>query len=329
MKLAVLFASAFVAAAFAASQDQRVFRANVSGVTIPASVRSGGKPVPGLKAEDFELRDNGVLQEIRTFTADTVPLDVTLMLDASASVEGPLLERLKTAVNDTANLLHQGDRLRLISISQVLREVFPFRPKGEPMPLDALTAEGATSLYDALAAGMMRPGDSGRRQLVIAFTDGRDSTSILDIQATREIARLSDAVVDIVLPANRVDQPPDRPVRNAARQQTLDQVLNSSSNVIAGTPTEVVEKARAIQAAKNNRTDELMEVIAPTTGQVFPLYGGDSIGRAFRRVLDDFRASYVLQYEPQGVATGGWHDVIVTIRRPGRFDVRARKGYQG
>jgi len=251
------------------------------------------------------------------------------MLDASASVEGPLLQRLKTAVNDTAGLLHQGDRLRLISISQVLREIFPFRPKGEAMPLDALVAEGATSLYDALAAGMMRPDESGRRQLVIAFTDGRDSTSILDLQATREVARLSDAVVDIVMPASHDDLPPDRPARNAPRQQTLDQVLSSSSNVIVGTSAEVAEKARAIQAAKTNRTDQLVALIAPTTGQLFPLYGGDSISHAFRRVLDDFRASYVLQYEPQGVATSGWHDVVVSIRRPGRYDVRARRGYQG
>ena len=68
------------------------------------------------------------------------------------------------------------------------------------MTLDASAAEGATSLYDGIAATMMRPSEPGRRQLIVAFTDGRDSTSIIDERTAKTIARLTDAVVDIVVP---------------------------------------------------------------------------------------------------------------------------------
>jgi VWFA-related protein len=310
---------------------QQVFRSNVDGVTIQASVRAGNHPVPDLTAHDFDVRDNGVPQEITTIAVEKVPLDLTILLDSSASVDGQMLDRLKTAVSDTAALLRPDDRLRLIAISQVLREVFSFRPRGQAMPLDALGAEGATSLYDALAAAMMRSSDPGRRQLVVAFTDGRDSTSILDEGATRQIARLSDAVVDIVVPVPKQEQPHERPATNSPRQQSLDTLLFTGSNVAAGSPSEMAARARALQpwVKKDVLIANLTELIAPTTGQIFTLDPADSISRAFRRVLDDFRASYVLQYVPQGVGPGGWHEVVVTIRKPGKYDVRARKGYQG
>ena len=138
----------------------------------------------------------------------------------SSSVDGPLLQRLKTAVDDTAALLRDDDRIRLVTISQVLHEVFSLRPRGEAMPLDTLQAEGATSLYDGIAATMMRPTAPERRQLIVAFSDGRDSTSIIDEKTVREIARLTDAVVDIVVPVagarGEAGSPPPRAAERLA-----------------------------------------------------------------------------------------------------------------
>src|SRR5687768_3130482 len=187
-----------VLSAMASPAGQEVFRSGVDGITITVSVRSNNRAVPGLTAADFLLTDNGVEQELTTIAAEKVPLDLTLLLDLSSSVDGPLLQRLKTAVSDTAALLRDGDRIRLVAISQVLREVFSLRPRGETMPLDTLAAEGATSLHDGMAATMMRATAPGRRQLIVAFSDGRDSTSIIDEKTLREIARLTDAVVDVV-----------------------------------------------------------------------------------------------------------------------------------
>ena len=140
--------SALLALSVVTAAAQQVFKSGVDAVIIPVAVRSGNKPVAGLTAADFELRDNGVVQEIRSVEAESIPIDVTLLLDLSSSVDGPMLQRLKTAVADTAALLRSDDRIRLVAISQVLREVFPLMPKSGTMPLDSLRAEGATSLYD-------------------------------------------------------------------------------------------------------------------------------------------------------------------------------------
>jgi hypothetical protein len=73
----------------------------------------------------------------------------------------------------------------------------------------------------------------------------------------------------------------------------------------------------------------LAELVEPTAGFVLALRPDDSVSRLFKTMLDDFRATYVLQYVPRGVGTGGWHDVEIAVKKRGKFEIRARKGYQG
>jgi len=314
--LSVLIAATLVGEAVS---TQELFRSGVDGVIIPVTVRNGNRPVGGLTAADFELRDNGVLQQIQNASAEKIPIDLTLLLDLSASVDGPTLLRLKTAVTDTAALLRRDDRIRLVTTSQVLREVFSLRPKEDAMVLDGLTAEGATSLYDGLGATMMRPSQSGRRQLIVAFTDGHDSTSIIDQNAVKAIARLTDAVVDIVVPIDAARGNPSR--RLTQRNGSLDS-LGGGSNV-------VVNGQGAGAGTTEGVPPVLSELVAPTAGQVLTLEENESISRVFKTMLDDFRATYVLQYVPHGIAPEGWHEVDVAVKKRGKYDIRARRGYRG
>jgi VWFA-related protein len=317
----VLTTVAVLAAIGALSAQDRVFRSGVDGVTITVSVRSGGRPVSGLTGADFELTDNGVPQAITTIAAEKVPLDLTLLLDLSSSVDGPLLERLKTAVNDTAALLRDDDRIRLVTISQVLREVFSFRPRGDAMPLDTLRAEGATSLYDGIAATMMRPTAPERRQLIVAFSDGQDSTSIIDAKTAREIARLTDALVNIVVPVAGA--------RADGASRRLSQRNGSLDSLPAGDNVAIGSNGPQSRAGDQDVPPVLADLVGPTSGQVFPLGTDDSVSHVFKAILDDFRASYVLQYVPQGVTADGWNDVSVSVKTHPKYDIRARKGYNG
>ena len=306
-----------LAAAMTAVSGQ-VFRSGVEGVTVVASVRQGNRPVGGLTAADFHLTDNGVPQRISSVSAEKVPLDLTLLLDLSSSVDGPQLQRLKKAVADTAALLRSDDRIRLVAISQVLQEVFGFQPPSAALPLDGLRAEGATSLYDGMAATMMRPAGAGRRQLVVAFTDGRDSTSIVDEKTAFEIARRSDAVVSIVVPVEAADA---AATRRLAQRNTVDSLagagnLSTSGRVPGATGADGLPLS-------------LAQLVAPTGGLVVPLGSGESISRVFRTTLEDFRASYVLHYTAEGVPPEGWHELSVSVKKRGRYDIRARKGYMG
>ncbi len=278
-------------AALLSAQDRSVFRSEAEAVSVNVSVRTVEKAVGGLKATDFELKDNGVVQSIESFSIETQPIDVTLLLDLSRSVEGPRLERLKSSVSETAMLLHPDDRLRLIGMQHELHQVFPFQPGGSPPNVASLTAFGGTSLYDGLAAAMMRAAEPDRRQVVIAYTDGMDTISILPLDAIREVAGFADAVVQIVVPTVRGP-------RSA----------NASS-------------APAAVAA-------LSDIAARTGGQVFSMDVSAPIGDAFKQAIEDFRTSYVLRYIPKGVTRAGWHELNVRVTT-GTYEVRARKGYAG
>src|SRR5713101_2888268 len=60
-----------------------VFEASVAKVYVDAFVTSGDRPVRGLRAEDFELSDDGVPQQVEMVGLEQAPLTVVLALDVS------------------------------------------------------------------------------------------------------------------------------------------------------------------------------------------------------------------------------------------------------
>ncbi|HET9370023.1 MAG TPA: VWA domain-containing protein [Vicinamibacterales bacterium] len=200
MRSILALAAATLMTAGVLAQGQGVFRAGVEVVTVNVSVQKGGMPVAHLGAADFELKDNGVTQAISSLTFETLPIDVTLLLDASGSVEGARLERLKAGVIETAQLLNATDRLRLIAVQHALRQVFPFQAGATLPNVSALSAGGGTSLFDGLSAAMMRRSELDRRHLIIAYTDGLDTISSLDYPTMLATAGRADAVVHLVIP---------------------------------------------------------------------------------------------------------------------------------
>ena len=53
---------------------------------------------------------------------------------------------------------------------------------------------------------------------------------------------------------------------------------------------------------------------------------GDNLTSTFRRVLEQFRTSYVLYFTPRGVERQGSHTLEVRVKRA-KVEVRARRGY--
>ena len=265
-----------------------MFTSTVEGVSVSVSVTQNEKSVTGLTAADFELLDNGVPQTISAVSVETQPIDVTLLLDLSRSVAGRRLERLKFGVIEMAGLLRKEDRLRLISVQHELRLVFPFQPGGSKPDVEAVTAFGGTALFDGLSAAMMRPIELGRRHFIVAYTDGVDTISFLDLDTAREIAGGADAVVQILVPV---------PFDNRGRPQGS------------------IPQAAAIS-----------DLAARTGGQLYWVDFGAAVGPAFKQAVSDFRTSYVLRYVPTGVTREGWHEIIVRVKT-GKYEIRARKGY--
>ncbi len=81
-------------AALAVLPQQPVFRSGVDAVRVDVSVMNGLTPVAKITKDNFEIVYNGVRQAIESVLLDAVPLNLTLLLDVSGSMEGKPLEDL-------------------------------------------------------------------------------------------------------------------------------------------------------------------------------------------------------------------------------------------
>ena len=271
------------------------FRGRADSVAVDVAVRDRGRPVTGLQASDFAVRDNGVLQSVSDLTYETLPIDVTIALDVSESVTGAVLEQLGRSVRQLAADLTPRDRFRLVTFNARISRTLEFGAPAQvrDAALDQIRPFGGTALLDAMAVALTATPTPDRRQLVVVFSDGEDSDSVIEPAELLEIARRT--------------------------TPTLSLVLASPSLRSAG----VAPPASAVDAA---RAQTYAQLARETGGIVESVDAGDSLSGAFRRMLTDFRSSYVLHFVPNGVEATGFHTLDVQVKRPG-VEVRARRGY--
>ena len=294
---AAIGALALVGTAAAGQEPPPVFRASADVVSVEASVKRDRRAVTGLKAADFELLDNGVAQEITEVAYEKLPIDVTMLLDVSASVTGSVLDELRRAVHQVRTDLRAEDRLRLITFNMGIRRLVDFGEPASAMDtaLSSLRATGSSAVFDSLAVALTAAGPAGRRQLIVLFSDGQDSSSVTDADTLLDVARRTTPTVAVILGSPS----PERPAS----------LLRTSSALGSATVGSLSERIA-------NETGGFVSVVKP----------GENITSRFQRALEDFRSSYVLYFTPRGVDRGGAHTLDVRVKRAGA-EVRARRGY--
>jgi VWFA-related protein len=289
---------AWPTAAAAQEPPAAVFRAGADAVSVEASVRRDRRVVTGLKAEDFELLDNGVAQQISDISYEKLPIDVTVLLDVSASVSGYVLDELRRALKQLRTDLGAQDRLRLLTFNMRVQRLVDF---GDPAAkidsaLASVSGGGSSAVFDSLAVALSSAAPRGRRQLIVIFSDGQDSSSITDSDTLLDVARRTTPTVAVVL-ASPMRQRPAALVRH--------------------TPKPIPSIADFSQQVAND-----------TGGVVVAMNPGENLTSAFRQVLEQFRTSYVLYFTPKGVEAAGAHTLEVRVKRP-NVEVRSRRSYAG
>ncbi len=173
------------------------FSSKLEAVRVDVLVTERGDVVKGLQPSDFEVRDNGVLQQVDLASFQQIPLNVILALDVSASVSGERLQHLQTAGRALLERLTKEDRAALLTFSQavVLRESLTGDVARVRMALERVQPLGDTALVDASHAAMMLGHSDVGRSLLIVFSDGLDTASWLSPDGVLESARRSEVVV--------------------------------------------------------------------------------------------------------------------------------------
>lgn len=184
----------------AAAQDVS-FRASADVVTVGVSVQRGGRPVRGLQLADFTLLDNGVAQQLTGISYEALPVDLTVVLDVSGSVTGPVIDQLRRAVNDVRRSLRPQDRLRLLTFNMAVRRLVDFDDGASAVDaaFPGVRPGGGSAVRDALAVALASGSSPSRRHLIILFSDGVDGSSVGTPETLLALARATTPTVFVVL----------------------------------------------------------------------------------------------------------------------------------
>ena len=157
-----------------------VIRTDVRQVFIPTTVTdSVGRPIQGLRKQDFRLLEDGVEQDLSNFFVDDGPISIGIILDISGSVRNKVGEA-RQAINEFLHLSSPKDEFFLITFKDEPELVRSFTNNVDDIESDlqAVQPRGWTALYDAMVMGIhyMKQARQNRRVLLV-LSDGGDNNS--------------------------------------------------------------------------------------------------------------------------------------------------------
>jgi Ca-activated chloride channel family protein len=305
-----------VLAVSASGQQQAPFRSGASTVAVYTTVTdSTGRLVPNLTKDDFEIYDNGKLQPITLFAAETQPISVVVMLDRSGSMKENFT-LVSAGAEEFVKRLLPADKARIGSFAtriQVEPEEFTSdRKKLVDILRSELQPEGPTPLWNAANVAMRELSSQDGRKVVLLFTDGVDAPmnfktnnlSVMDImdRATREDMMIYAIGLESRMPYGRRQAP------------------------LAGMGGGGLGSGGFGGGGMTQRPDPgLPKVAAETGGGYFELTRADDLKATFARVADELHQQYALAFEPTKL-DGKSHDLEVKLKVEG-MKARARKSY--
>ena len=307
------------------STPQQKFRVSVDAVRVDVLVMDGRNPVGGLAAQNFELRDSGVPQQIESVAFEDVPLSVVLALDTSTSVDGLPLTHLKEAASAVVGLLAPADRAALMTFTGALRLRTPWTSDRAALEagIAATEASGSTTLHDAAYAALTLRDSQPGRALILIFSDGADTASWLPGKNVIDVAQRNEAVVYAVTlntqpgPVTRSGSGPFGSTLRSAAKPAFGYRLDFRSGIqdtIRDAPTATL-------------LESFLDALANETGgKVINAERSDRLRDTFVQIVREFRSRYLLTYTPRGVDAGGWHPLEVKLKGR-RGKVTARRGY--
>jgi Ca-activated chloride channel homolog len=182
--------------------NQDAIKINVDLVILHATVQDRKRiPVSGLDKEDFQVYEDGVLQQIDSFSHEDIPVTVGLIIDNSGSMRPKRTEVIVAALA-FARSSNTKDQLFVVNfnenVSFGLPVDTPFTDKTAQLEaaLSKIAADGMTALYDAVAAALEHLKRGNRdKQVLIVISDGADNASFHSRTRIMTLARQAEAII--------------------------------------------------------------------------------------------------------------------------------------
>ena len=289
---AIVLATCVAAAVVVAQQPQTpLFRSGTEIVDLYVTVTDqSGRLVPGLLQEDFEIVDEGVVQEIVLFENEVRPITVVVMLDTSASMT-PSLDLLMAGAEQFIIRMLPDDKGKVGAFNdkiQILPEAEFIGDRDALIrALDRLQFGNPTRLYDAIGASIESLQGIEGRKVALIFTDGEDTQHKIGWRDALNMALTEEVML-----------------------YTIGLEMNYHNGI------------RMVRSRPDGRLKTFAE---ETGGGYFELKDSDELGSTFTRVAQELHSQYVVGFAPS-VQDGKVHELEVRVRQRG-MTARARKTY--
>ena len=191
----ILILAAITAAQFAAvaqtqtpkpkaTPDDEIIRVESRLVVVPVSVTdASGQAIVGLTAKDFRIAEENKQQTIESLgNADSVPLEIALLFDVSASTDTMFKFEQETAAKFLQDVMRANDRATIFTVGERGVLVQPRDTAEKSMvSIRAITpTKEQTAFYDALryaADHLKKNAPQGSRKVIVIISDGEDTNS--------------------------------------------------------------------------------------------------------------------------------------------------------
>jgi Ca-activated chloride channel homolog len=274
------------------------FRAGVDIVSLNVTVMEPGsnRYLTDLDQGDFLIFEDGVKQEVTFFNKRQQPIALSLLLDSSASMEDKL-PTLQRAASEFIRTLKPQDIAQVIDFdSRVeIRQAFTSKKEDLEGAILDTAAGGSTSLHNAIYISLKelrkvraQSEEDVRRQALVVFSDGEDTSSLVSFEEVMDLAKRSETAIYTI--ALRSTEPS--------------------------------------QSKGFREAEFVMRQLAQETGgrAFFPARIEDLTG-VYAQIGNELSSQYTIGYTSKNsIRNGAWRRVVVQVARPNATP-RTKKGY--
>jgi len=279
-----------------APQPQPAFRTGIDIVSLNVTVTDGtGRYVTDLDQGEFSLFEDGVKQDLTFFNRRPQPIALSLLLDSSASMEEKIPTLQAAAVNFVKKL-KTSDIAQIIDFdSRVeIRQAFTSNQSELESSINKTAAGGSTSLHNAVYIALKElrkvkavNEEDVRRQALVVFSDGEDTSSLVSFEEVLDLAKRSETAI-YAIALRGVD-----------------------------TQTKGFREAEFV----------MRSLAQETGGRAFFPARIEDLNGVYTQIADELASQYTLGYTSKNPRRdGAWRNLVIRVARPS-ITPRTKKGY--
>jgi VWFA-related protein len=273
--------------------DAYTIKTNVDMVVLRATAQDRKNIlVSGLNQEDFQVYEDGVLQSIKYFSHEDIPVTVGLVVDNSGSMK-PKRHDVIAAALAFARSSNPQDQMFVVNFNENVSFglpgdiAFTDQPAQLQVALSRVAADGETALYDAVAIALEHLKEGNRdKKVLIVVSDGGDNAS----------------------------------------KHKLTEIM-----ALVGQPGVTIYTIGIFDDQDADRNPVVLKRLAKATGgEAFLPEALKDVTPICERIARDIRNQYTIAYVPTNRKRDGTYRVIqvkASARGYGRLSVRTRTGY--